>query len=83
MLNQAVASSESLDYSDPVKTMRESPTGQYPKSGRISTESYKSAGSIPAAQTNQSSLARSSSLRISRKKGMLASGQKSMRDILG
>ena len=47
--------------------------------GRQSTESLKSAGVLPAATSNGSSLAGTSSLRISRKKGTLASGQ---RDII-
>ena len=44
--------------------------------GPQSTESLKSAGVLPAEHSNGSFLARSSSLRISRKKGMLASGQR-------
>ena len=74
MMSQTVTSSESMDY--------ESFKGDSPlKTGRQSTESFKSAGVIPAAPSNGSSLARSSSLRISRKKGTLASGQRDMRNL--
>ena len=73
-MSQTVTSSESMDY--------ESFKGDSPlKTGRQSTESFKSAGVIPAAPSNGSSLARSSSLRISRKKGTLASGQRDMRNL--
>ena len=73
MMSQTVTSSESMDY--------ESFKGDSPLK-RQSTESFKSAGVIPAApSSNGSSLARSSSLRISRKKGTLASGQRDMRNL--
>ena len=71
-----MTSSESMDYES--FNRGDSPL----KTGRQSTESFKSAGVIPAApSSNGSSLARSSSLRISRKKGTLASGQRDMRNL--